>query len=186
MPEVRHQGNRKQLEGLFMQELMKSMRASTMNSGMLDNEATEMAPACSTPSLPTRWQAFRVAWPTRLPSNWSARWASSPRWIPAPIRPWPCPPCTPSPAAPPAPKARPWTLWVAASYRTQKNFVVKHQAAAKAAEAATGIPASNILGQAGLESGWGKRMKSRCLTAVPATTCSASRPVRTGRAKWQK
>ena len=32
----------KQLEGLFMQELMKSMRASTMNSGMLDNSGTEM------------------------------------------------------------------------------------------------------------------------------------------------
>jgi flagellar protein FlgJ len=34
--------------------------------------------------------------------------------------------------------------------------VLKHQEAAKAAEAATGIPANNILGQAALESGWGK------------------------------
>ena len=32
----------KQLESLFMQELMKSMRASTMSTGMLDNQATEM------------------------------------------------------------------------------------------------------------------------------------------------
>src|SRR5690606_17746486 len=32
----------KQLESLFMQELMKSMRATTMSTGMLDNSATEM------------------------------------------------------------------------------------------------------------------------------------------------
>lgn len=32
----------RQLEGLFMQELMKSMRASTMSSGMMDNSATEL------------------------------------------------------------------------------------------------------------------------------------------------
>jgi flagellar protein FlgJ len=33
----------KQFESLFMQELMKSMRASTMSSGMLDNNGTELA-----------------------------------------------------------------------------------------------------------------------------------------------
>ncbi len=38
-----------------------------------------------------------------------------------------------------------------------ESFVRKHQAAADAAERATGIPAANILGQAALESGWGKR-----------------------------
>lgn len=32
----------RQLEGLFMQELMKSMRASTMSSGMMDNAGSEM------------------------------------------------------------------------------------------------------------------------------------------------
>jgi flagellar protein FlgJ len=37
-----------------------------------------------------------------------------------------------------------------------EQFVRKHTEAAKAAEAATGIPASNILGQAALESGWGR------------------------------
>ncbi|MGY0195460.1 flagellar assembly peptidoglycan hydrolase FlgJ [Leptothrix sp. BB-4] len=33
----------KQFEALFMQELMKSMRAATQSSGMLDNNGTEMA-----------------------------------------------------------------------------------------------------------------------------------------------
>lgn len=32
----------RQLEGLFMQELMKSMRASTMSSGMMDNSGSEL------------------------------------------------------------------------------------------------------------------------------------------------
>jgi flagellar protein FlgJ len=33
----------KQLESLFMGELMKSMRASTMSTGMFDNSGSEMA-----------------------------------------------------------------------------------------------------------------------------------------------
>jgi flagellar protein FlgJ len=37
-----------------------------------------------------------------------------------------------------------------------ERFVRKHSEAARAAESATGIPAHNILGQAALESGWGK------------------------------
>ncbi len=43
-----------------------------------------------------------------------------------------------------------------------QQFIARHQAAARATEQATGIAASNILGQAALESGWGKheiRMK---------------------------
>jgi flagellar protein FlgJ len=43
-----------------------------------------------------------------------------------------------------------------------QQFITRHHEAARAAEQATGIAASNILGQAALESGWGKheiRMK---------------------------
>jgi len=39
---------------------------------------------------------------------------------------------------------------------TSEQFIRKHHDAAKAAEAATGIPSGHILGQAALESGWGK------------------------------
>ena len=42
----------KQLEGLFMQELMKSMRASTIATGMLDNQATDMATSPSRDEQP--------------------------------------------------------------------------------------------------------------------------------------
>lgn len=39
---------------------------------------------------------------------------------------------------------------------SSEQFIRKHHDAAKAAEAATGIPSGHILGQAALESGWGK------------------------------
>lgn len=63
------------------------------------------------------------------------------------------------------------------SLSTSERFVRKHKEAAKAAESASGIPASNILGQAALESGWGKheiRMKdgspSHNLFGIKATS----------------
>jgi flagellar protein FlgJ len=41
-PKVAIKGASKQLETLFMQELMKTMRASTLSSGMLENSGTQM------------------------------------------------------------------------------------------------------------------------------------------------
>jgi len=41
-PNAAVKGAAKQLETLFMQELMKTMRASTLSSGMLDNSGTQM------------------------------------------------------------------------------------------------------------------------------------------------
>lgn len=41
-PNAAVKGAAKQLETLFMQELMKTMRASTLNSGMLENNGTQM------------------------------------------------------------------------------------------------------------------------------------------------
>ena len=38
----------------------------------------------------------------------------------------------------------------------QQSFVQRHQQAARAAEAATGIPAANLIGQAAHETGWGR------------------------------
>jgi len=41
-PQAAVKDTAKQLESLFMQELVKSMRTTTMSTGMLDNSATEM------------------------------------------------------------------------------------------------------------------------------------------------
>ena len=170
----------RQLEGLFMQELMKSMRATTMNSGMLDNSGTEMGQSMLDTQLATQM--------TGLPRGLSAlieRQLSRQMGV-----------ATPEGGATSAPTlnelpARPTlslsrtdgqhvsaslpldrtiearlpadTLAAAADVKGNRklnpaeSFVRKHQAAADAAERATGIPSANILGQAALESGWGKR-----------------------------
>lgn len=155
-----------QLEGLFMQELMKSMRATTMNAGMLDNSATEMG----TSMLDQQFSTQMTGLPGGL-SDMITRQLERQMGI-----------RSDQPAAAADPAAR--TLGslpgrsldarmptdtsrvdangraVAANGRAlspSEQFVRKHQAAAAAAEQATGIPASNILGQAALESGWGKR-----------------------------
>jgi hypothetical protein len=54
----------RQFESLFMQELLKSMRAATMATGMLDNEAAaSWAPRCWTRRSPASSAACRAACP---------------------------------------------------------------------------------------------------------------------------
>lgn len=146
----------RQLEGLFMQELMKSMRATTMASGMLDNNATEMGTSMLdgqlsqqmtglpgglsdmiTRQLERQLQAFQQ------PGSTGGSTASK-----GTIQSIENSSTTPSARKVGANTARP---------ATPEGFIRQHQAAAKAAEDATGIPAHHILGQAALESGWGRR-----------------------------
>lgn len=144
----------KQLEGLFMQELMKSMRASTMSTGMLDNQATEMG----TSMLDTQFANQMTGIPgglaekiakqlerqMGLQSEGDTRGFNSTVTLPSLKQ-----PATTS-AVSRAPMENDKNL------SASERFVRKHQLAAQAAERATGIPSSNILGQAALESGWGK------------------------------
>ncbi len=144
----------KQLEGLFMQELMKSMRASTMSTGMLDNQATEMG----TSMLDTQFANQMTGIPGGLaekiakqlerqmgiPSEGDTSGFTSTVTLPSLKQ-----PATTS-AVSRAPMENDKNL------SASERFVRKHQLAAQAAERATGIPSSNILGQAALESGWGK------------------------------
>ncbi|MCH8180642.1 MAG: flagellar assembly peptidoglycan hydrolase FlgJ [Proteobacteria bacterium] len=154
----------KQLESLFMQELMKSMRATTMNTGMMDNQATEMG----TSMLDTQFAGQMTGRPGGL-SDLIARQLERQMGI------------KPedgsaagqlngqargrdklghdSVAAAPAEAAGAAGAPAAGNPRlsASEQFIRKHQAAAQAAEAATGMASSHILGQAALESGWGKR-----------------------------
>ena len=153
----------KQLEGLFMQELMKSMRASTMSTGMLDNQATEMG----TSMLDTQFANQMTGIPGGLADK-IAKQLERQMGV------------TQQTGAQPAgaqsdssgfsstvtlPSLKSTASDVTANSQVQfddknlspsERFVRKHQWAAQAAERATGIPASNIIGQAALESGWGK------------------------------
>lgn len=135
----------KQLESLFMQELMKSMRATTMSSGMTDNAATEMGTGMLDTQMSTQMSGLPGGLGDLILRQLERQMGKV---------------ANPASSAGGAAAAAPARAVGAASsgkLSHTENFVKKHQAAAAAAEASTGIPAAHILGQAALESGWGKR-----------------------------
>ncbi|HEX2013038.1 MAG TPA: flagellar assembly peptidoglycan hydrolase FlgJ [Roseateles sp.] len=132
----------RQFESLFMQEVMKSMRASTLSSGMLENSATQLG----TEMLDSQFAGKLTGLPGGL-SDAIARQLQ--RQMGA---------SDPSDKAERAAAAK--TLPVLAKKNIAphvQSFIQQHDGAAKAAEAATGIPASFMIAQAAHESGWGKR-----------------------------
>jgi len=132
----------KQFEALFMQELMKSMRQAqaAMSSGMLDNAGSQMG----TEMLDTQF-AIKM---TGLPGGLGAVIARQLERQMGGTQPLP-------PAGAAGAPAR-----VEGSLRGtpgQVEFLSKHQDAARAAQASTGIPATFMVAQAAHESGWGRR-----------------------------
>lgn len=130
----------KQFEGLFMQELMKSMRQATMSSGMLDNEGTQLG----TEMLDTQFAAKMTGLKGGL-SEAIARQLERQMGVVAENKPA-APPINGlvqrTPLRPPA---------------SAQEFVALHSEAAKNAEGASGIPASFMVAQAAHETGWGKK-----------------------------
>lgn len=139
----------KQFEAIFMQQLMKGMRESTMATGLLDNSGTKMG----TELLDTQFAKQMSGLPgglsqmierqlqkqiTQPLANTAAEAAANP--------------AKPDPAA--AKAALPVSLQ---GKERQIGFLRRHDDAAKAAEASTGIPAAFMMAQAAHESGWGRR-----------------------------
>jgi flagellar protein FlgJ len=134
----------KQFEALFMQQLMKSMREATMSSGMLDNSGTQLG----TEMLDTQYANKMSGLPgglaaaiarqleRQLGSGAAAALAA------------------PTPAGAPVSTS---AADVAPLSARQIEFIRSHQEAARAAEAASGIPAAFTVAQAAHESGWGQR-----------------------------
>lgn len=129
----------RQFESLFMQEVMKSMRASTLSSGMMENSATQMG----TEMLDTQFAGKMTGLPGGL-SDAIARQLQRQMGI-----------------ADDKAEARQLQPLPALAKRNVaphvQSFIQQHDDAAKAAEAATGIPASFMIAQAAHESGWGRR-----------------------------
>ncbi len=130
----------KQFEGLFMQELMKSMRQATLSSGMLDNEGTQLG----TEMLDTQFAAKMTGLKGGL-SEAIARQLERQTGVPGPAK---------AAAAPPPSEIQRTPLRPPAS---AQEFVLLHGQAARQAEAGSGIPASFMLAQAAHETGWGKK-----------------------------
>ena len=131
----------KQFEALFMQELMKSMRAATLSSGMLDNSGTQMG----TEMLDTQFAQKMTGLPgglseaiaKQLERQMGGAGAAQAR------------PASPAPLRGAEALTDPSTR--------QAQFVRKHTEAARGAEARSGIPAGFMVAQAAHESGWGRR-----------------------------
>jgi flagellar protein FlgJ len=136
----------RQFESLFMTELLKSMRASTEASGMLDNAGTKLG----TELLDAQLAAKTAGRPGGLSEVIQQQLERQMGLVPGPI--------------PSVRRANESLPAVAAPEATPKvpeksaaGFVRQHTAAAEKAAAATGIPAPFMLAQAALETGWGKR-----------------------------
>ena len=126
----------KQFEAIFMQQLMKSMRESSLGTGMLDNSGTQMG----TEMLDTQLSNKMSGMPGGLADVIARQLERQMSGVVSKA------------AAPAAPLGK-----VATVKPSQEEFLRMHTEAAAGAEAETGIPATFMVAQAAHESGWGKR-----------------------------
>jgi flagellar protein FlgJ len=139
----------KQFEALFMQELMKSMRASTMASGMLDNGGTQLGTEMLDTQFATKLTGLPGGLADAIARQLERNIGKSTGMTPPKLA-WQREADAASTASAAAKPTRIPEHGAAA-------FVSRHDGAAKAAERATGIPAHFMLGQAAHESGWGAK-----------------------------
>ena len=146
-PKAAAQEAAKQFEALFMQELMKSMRAAQVGDGLLDNDGsrmgTEMLDAQMATSFAGRPGGLSQLIAKQLERQMGVNAVPLPKTDLKPL-----PGTTEAERASRAPRI---------PERAAAAFLRQHDQAAQAAERASGIPATFMLAQAGHESGWGRR-----------------------------
>ena len=136
----------KQFESLFMNELMKGMRATTMATGMLDNASTSVG----TEMLDTQFANQLSGRPGGLSEAIMKQLERQMGMAPGPI---PVAGSANNTPAPIAATSSPTRIPQAGA----AGFVQQHGDAAKAAEDQTGVPAAFMVSQAALETGWGRK-----------------------------
>ena len=134
----------KQFEALFMQELMKSMRAATVSSGMLDNEGSKLG----TEMLDQQFATQMTGLPGGLSDAITRQLERQMGLSPGPI------PAVPTKGVNPLQRSAPPSGIPSTGAAA---FVEQHSAAAQATEQTTGIKAAFMIGQAAHETGWGRR-----------------------------
>ncbi|WP_395698995.1 flagellar assembly peptidoglycan hydrolase FlgJ [Aquabacterium sp.] len=136
----------KQFESLFMNELLKSMRAASMSSGMMDNEASKMGTEMLDAQLATKLSGQPGGLADIIARQLERQMGLTPGPIPSTKPANTSLPLVSSPnSTPKIPE------------KSAAGFVQQHTQAAQAAEAATGIPAAFMLAQSAHETGWGKK-----------------------------
>ena len=136
----------RQFESLFMGELLKSMRAATQTSGLMDNAGTKLG----TEMLDAQLASKTAGRPGSLSEVIEKQLERQMGLVPGPI------PNTRR-ANESLPTVQETTAAPKVPEKSAAGFVRQHTAAAESASSATGIPAPFMLAQAALETGWGKR-----------------------------
>ncbi len=140
----------RQFETLFMNELMKSMRSTTLQSGLMDDSGATSGRSMGMEMLDTQWAGQLAGRPGGLSEAIMKQLERQMGLSPGPIPVTGSANNTVAPlAATPQPTRIPQT--------GAAGFVQQHSAAAQEAEKATGIPASFMVSQAALETGWGRK-----------------------------
>jgi flagellar protein FlgJ len=155
----------KQFESLFMRELMKSMREATMKSGFLDSPGGDLGTDLLDQQFAVQMSGLPGGLSDLIAQQLTRQMGTSSG---ADVAPAATSATSPALALPPsAPSAavaiksmdssRAASKIIRPPTENQSSFVQKHADVANDIERATGIPASFMLGQAGHETGWGKR-----------------------------
>jgi flagellar protein FlgJ len=127
----------KQLESLFMHELIKSMRDATMKSGMLDSAQGDLGADLLDQQLAVQMSGQPGGLSDLIAQQLSRQLGS------------------PDTAA--ANKQTSLATPAGSSSTSPNSFIEQHSTSADRVARESGIPASFMIGQAGHESGWGKR-----------------------------
>lgn len=153
-PEQAIKGVARQFEAVFLQTLLKSMRDATPQDGLMDSDSTRMYTSMldqqMAQSLSARGMGLAEVMLRQLQRGRQTDAGALPTPAPAEVS-APIAVSSPAAMATPAPgdaKAK--------TADSGGNFVSRMKAHALEAANATGIPARFLLGQAALESGWGK------------------------------
>jgi flagellar protein FlgJ len=148
-----------QFEALYMQMVLKSMREATPRSGLLDSQEQDMyrgmldqQVAQQIASKGTGLSDVIARQLSRAMPGAAVSAAASAAAIQARAASAVAPVPAQSGSAPAAGPSGPGALT-----EVQRDFMRQHRADAVRAQQVTGVPASFILGQAALESGWGQR-----------------------------
>ena len=138
----------KQFETVFMNMMMKSMREATPQEGMFDSEQTKMFTSMLDQQLSENMGSRGIGLADLMVKQLS-RQASYAEQVAA----------APQPAAIAAPVTARAGSALPSAYNenSQQDFVQRMLPHAAIASRETGLPAHQMIGQAALESGWGRR-----------------------------
>ena len=142
----------KQFESLFMRELIKSMREATMKSGLLDSPGGDLG----TDLLDQQFAVQMSGRPGGLSDLIAAQLA---RQMGVAVAPEDAPStgaASPISALQRASSLATYSRNAVKPSASQSSFVERHAESAARIEKESGIPASYMVGQAGLETGWGR------------------------------